>query len=222
MPTPAQERRRSAVRADGTPARVTKRRQETRARLLEAAFRVFAARGFGQARIEEVCEAAGYTRGAFYSNFDSLEELWFVLYDEHARQATELVAGALADGGGTVPELVRRVVDALLGDRDWLLVRADFQLYAARNPKVAQALAGHREQLRASLVGPLAAVLDPATVPPALGSIDRVARAVTTIFDGVAAEALLDPDPEPVRRWLTDLLSALLDPGRFIPPGSGH
>ncbi|HEY6749686.1 MAG TPA: hypothetical protein VI357_28705 [Mycobacteriales bacterium] len=42
------------------------------------------------------------------------------------------------------------------------------------------------------------------------------------MFDGVAVEALLDPDPEPVRRWLTDLLSARLDPDRFTPPGPGH
>jgi AcrR family transcriptional regulator len=54
------------ARANGTPTRVTRRRAETRARLLDAAFGVFATRGFGRASIEEVCEAAGYTRGAFY------------------------------------------------------------------------------------------------------------------------------------------------------------
>jgi AcrR family transcriptional regulator len=37
--------------------------------MLDAAFEVFAARGFGRATVEEVCDAAGYTRGAFYSNF---------------------------------------------------------------------------------------------------------------------------------------------------------
>ncbi|WP_231991276.1 TetR family transcriptional regulator [Mycobacterium ulcerans] len=46
-----------------TPARVTKRRAETRARLVDAAFRVFADKGFGHVRIEDVCAAAGYTRG---------------------------------------------------------------------------------------------------------------------------------------------------------------
>jgi AcrR family transcriptional regulator len=59
---------------------VTKRSAQTRARLLEAAFPVFAAKAFGQIRIEEVCTAAGYTRAAFYSQFASLEELNFALY----------------------------------------------------------------------------------------------------------------------------------------------
>jgi AcrR family transcriptional regulator len=193
--------------------RVTRRRQETRARLLDAAFAVFAARGFGAARIEEVCEAAGFTRGAFYSNFGSLEELFLVLYSERAGRTAEQVAAALAEGGGTVPELVERVVDALQVDRDWLLVRTDFQLHAARNPAVAHALAEHREAVTASLVGPLSAVLDPATLPPALGSAQRVARAVMTVHDGAMAELLLDPDPAPARRWLTDLLTALLFAG---------
>ncbi len=49
--------------------RVTRRRLRTRARLLDAAFTVLAAKGFGHVSIEEICEAADYTRGAFYSNF---------------------------------------------------------------------------------------------------------------------------------------------------------
>jgi AcrR family transcriptional regulator len=191
----------------------TRRRQETRARLLDAAFAVFAARGFGAARIEEVCEAAGYTRGAFYSNFASLEELFFELYEQRAGALADQVAVALADGGGTVPELVERVVDALRVDRDWLLVRTDFQLHAARHPAVAHALAAHRDAVLASLVGPLAAVLDPAALPPALGTVERVARAVVTVHDAAMAELLLDPDPVAARRWLTDLLTALLFAG---------
>src|SRR5258708_40214716 len=77
----------------GASPRVTKRRAKTRANLMAAAFRVFADKGFGQVRIDDVCTAAGYTRGAFYSNFDSLEELFFTLSDETAR----LIAGQATD-----------------------------------------------------------------------------------------------------------------------------
>src|ERR1700732_1134288 len=80
----------------GASPRVTKRRAETRAKLIEAAFRVFADKGFGQVRIEDVCAAAGYTRGAFYSQFDSLEELFFTLYDDRAHVIASQVTEALA------------------------------------------------------------------------------------------------------------------------------
>lgn len=61
------------------PVRVTRRRGETRARLIDSAFHVFADKGYGHVTIEDVCEAAGYSRGAFYSQFQSLEELFFIL-----------------------------------------------------------------------------------------------------------------------------------------------
>ncbi len=66
---PARAARRVVLRRDGTPTRVTKRRAETRGRLMGAATTLFAEKGFGQVGIEQICEAAGYTRGAFYSNF---------------------------------------------------------------------------------------------------------------------------------------------------------
>src|ERR1700761_1510965 len=87
----------AGARSDGKQPRVTKRRAETRARLIEAAFQVFADKGFGAVRIDDVCKAAGYTRGAFYSQFDSLDELFFTLYDQQARIIAEQVGEALLD-----------------------------------------------------------------------------------------------------------------------------
>src|ERR1051326_502137 len=83
--------------------RVTKRRAETRARLLDAAVRVFAAEGCGPARIDDVCAEAGYTRGAFYSNFESLDELFYALYDERAAIIAGQVADALTAEDTTTP-----------------------------------------------------------------------------------------------------------------------
>ena len=49
----------------------TRSRENTKARLLEAAAQVFAEAGLDGASVEAVCERAGFTRGAVYSNFDS-------------------------------------------------------------------------------------------------------------------------------------------------------
>jgi len=208
---PTQPARRTAARTDGKPARVTRRRAETRARLLDAAFTVFATRGFGRASIEEVCEAAGYTRGAFYSNFDSLEELFFALFS----QRSELIAHQVADGlihpAGNVPEFVAQAVEALVVDRDWVLVSTDFRLYAARTPEVAAALVAHRTALRDALANLLAPAIDRSQLPSSLRTPDGFARAVIAIYEGAATEMLLDGDPVRFRSWLADLLTALLD-----------
>ncbi len=193
---------------------MTRRRAETRARLLDAAFGVFAARGFGRASIEEVCEAAGYTRGAFYSNFGTLDELFFALYT----QRSELIAGRVAAGLAHPPadprDLVAQVVGALIVDRDWVLVSTDFRLYAARSPDVAAALTAQRNKLRDALAASLAPAMDRPDLPASLRNAKGLARAVMAIHDGAATELLLHNDPARFRSWLADLLTALLDPAR--------
>jgi AcrR family transcriptional regulator len=205
------------------PVRVTRRRSQTRARLLDAGFAVFAARGFGQARIEEVCEAAGFTRGAFYSNFDSLEELFFALYQQRAQQVLDQVVAALATEEGRrrdVPELIDRVVDALSVDRDWLLVKTDFALHAARSPAVATVWAAHRDGLRAALAASLRSVVDASALPGSLRTPDGLARTLIAVHEGTLLELLIDPDHGSLRGRLTDVFTALLAPPGPLPPAA--
>jgi AcrR family transcriptional regulator len=204
---------------EGTTGRVTGRRVRTRARLLDAAFAVFAAKGFGRVSIEEVCEAAGYSRGAFYSNFATLDELFFALYRQRADLIAEQVAGALAVDGADldVPASVDRVTEVLLLDVDWLLVKTDFLVHAARDQAVAQSLLEHRERLRRAIAGRLARAAGHTALPAVLGDADGAAHAVVAAYDGVTVQLLLDKDVEHARAWLAQLLTALLTDGSGTP-----
>ncbi|MGW1604001.1 TetR/AcrR family transcriptional regulator [Streptomyces eurythermus] len=205
--------------AQRSPARVTRRRARTRARLLDAAFAVFAAKGFGRVTIEEVCEAAGFSRGAFYSNFATLDELFFALYRERADLIAGQVADALAQDGPDldVPASVDRVTEVLLLDVDWLLVKTDFLVHAARDPAVARALLDHRARLRAAIADRLARARGHTALPAVLGDADTAARAVVAAYDGVTTQLLLDRDVEAARAWLARLLTALLTDGSRTP-----
>jgi AcrR family transcriptional regulator len=67
------------------------RRSETRERLIGAARKVFIEKGFADTSVENVAETAGYTRGAFYANFDSKRELLIeLLRRDHGRMQTDL------------------------------------------------------------------------------------------------------------------------------------
>ncbi|MFJ8194510.1 TetR/AcrR family transcriptional regulator [Streptomyces sp. NPDC096094] len=202
-----------------TTGRVTRRRARTRANLLDAAFAVFGAKGFGRVSIEELCEAAGYSRGAFYSNFDSLDELFFALYRERADLIAEQVSGALALDGPDldVPAAVDRVTEVLLLDRDWLLVKTDFLVHAARDPAVARTLLEHRARLRRAIADRLAGARGHSTLPAVLGDADGAAHAVVAAYDGVTTQLLLDRDVEHARAWLGQLLTALLTGGGSTP-----
>jgi AcrR family transcriptional regulator len=195
--------------------RVTRRRAETRARLLDAAFRVFAAKGFGPARIDDVCAEAGYTRGAFYSNFATLDELFFALYDERAAIIAAQVTGALATEEPaplepSIHAVIARTAATLLLDRDWLQVKTDFLLYASRHPEVATRLAEHRTQLRTAIEARLRSVQGRLALPPGIADAPAAAHAVVAAYDGVTVQLLLDGDLPAARAWLTQLLTALL------------
>ncbi|OBK18673.1 TetR/AcrR family transcriptional regulator [Mycobacterium asiaticum] len=200
----------STTTAPNKPVRVTKRRAETRARLIRAAFGVFAEKGYGHVTIEDVCEAAGYTRGAFYSQFESLEELFFLLYDEWAARTADQVRTAMegSDPASDLTGVVERIVDTLLLERDWLLIKFDFLLYAARKPELAHRWETHRAQLRKVIEERLTA--SGIDFHPSAKNAADTARAIIAAYDGVSVQLLLDSDQVAARAWLTQLMSVVL------------
>jgi AcrR family transcriptional regulator len=84
------------------PKRLTRKEKqaETRRRLLDAAERVFLRRGLQGSSVEEIAAEAGYTRGAFYSNFTGKDELFVeLLQDRVYRQYAEMAEQAQAQEG---------------------------------------------------------------------------------------------------------------------------
>jgi hypothetical protein len=99
----------------------------------------------------------------------------------------------------------------LLLNRDWLLIKTDFLLHAARNPAVADRLAAHRQQLRTEIEKRLDGASDRLSLPDAIGDTSNAARAVVAAYDAVTVQLLLDGDLQAARTWLTQLLTALLN-----------
>lgn len=84
------------------PQRLTREqsRDQTRERLLIAAHGIFLKKGYVAASVEDIAAAAGYTRGAFYSNFSSKSDLLLALLErDHA--AVQADFQAIFDGGGS-------------------------------------------------------------------------------------------------------------------------
>jgi AcrR family transcriptional regulator len=88
------------------------------AALLEAAFRVFAARGYRATRLDEVAEAAGVTKGAIYYYFDSKEELLRRALHHRHRAVFADIAEALRDEHGPSSVKIRFVLRKVW--RQWI------------------------------------------------------------------------------------------------------
>lgn len=129
---------------------VSSRRQHTRDRLIDAATELFAEKSIEGASVEEISERAGFTRGAFYSNFDSKEELCLEIVRQRGEQLLETTRRALAVipdspvNAQWLEEIIAKVIAVLdVGftlDDNWVLVRQELRLYAFRNPTFRPAL----------------------------------------------------------------------------------
>ena len=67
---------------------------ESKGKFLDAALHVIRSKGYSATRVEDICEAAGLTKGSFFHHFDSKEELALAAADHFARMADGAFAGA--------------------------------------------------------------------------------------------------------------------------------
>ncbi|MFT4050615.1 MAG: helix-turn-helix domain-containing protein [Microbacterium sp.] len=133
-----------------TPTTLSPRRAQTRARLLDAAHEVFGEVGMDAASVELICERAGFTRGAFYSNFDSKEDLFLALIGKLADAKMDQVAErarALAPGALDLAATVRHVAGAGIGDMEPQLI-GEMRAQALRDPRLGAAFLAWQEAMR--------------------------------------------------------------------------
>lgn len=141
----------------------TRRREATRERLLDAAFELYAEQGVHATPVEQVCERAGFTRGAFYSNFSTKEELFAALMDRQSTRYLDALndridelAPVLASSSGlddeALTEIVLQFAASPFHDRTWALISVEFRLLALRDPRLARIVLDRDEAFEVSLV----------------------------------------------------------------------
>lgn len=189
-------------------------RDDTREKLFEAAARVFEEHGIGGASIETIAVAAGFTRGAFYSNFKSKDELIIAMIEDHVEQSIrrylDLLARhkSLADFIDALKTMDRSQQDPLARTP---LLHMEMILFVARaekrRPELAQRLRARRK-LVADIVETTSknSGKNPVLTPAWLGAI------TLAIEDGFRLHRLIDPETTPADsffRAISDLHKAI-------------
>jgi AcrR family transcriptional regulator len=188
------------------------RKAETRTRLLEAAARVYARRGFGGATLDEVAAEAGFTKGAVYAHFGSKENLLLALMEEHlAGQVAEQVA--LFDRGPITWERPlagsARWMERLEENPDPFRLFVELWVYAQRDERLRRRLADGLDTLRATFARFAAASAADAGVEPPPHAIEQFANVVVALGVGLPMLRLIDPEAVPAS-LLGTVLSVLI------------
>lgn len=196
------------------------RREATRTRILDAARIVFAEKGVIGATIEDICEQAGFTRGAVYSNFADKDAILREVIErehrallDHITASIDLVEAEVAAAGSleaAVASLVNRIVRTIPLDRQVTLIATELEIMAVRRPDLSGSFLAvnnaFRERLAAFLVAAMARVGREPVVDP-LDIID----AVKAIGERSVRRALIEgPDGDP------DALSEAVLPGVLL------
>ncbi len=118
------------------------RKELTRELLLDAAIEVFAQKGYHGASLDDVAEAAGFTKGAVYSNFTRKSDLFRELLErETRRRNAALGAGMASVSLEALPEVGGEWLRRQAGEqRDWDLLTVEFWLAAVRDPALREHL----------------------------------------------------------------------------------
>lgn len=164
----------------------------TREQLLDAAARTFARKGYAGASVEEIAESAGYTIGALYSHFASKEQLFLELMAARGERRVTAVA-SLLDTEDPVDALARLLERSAGRDPDLMALRAEFWLYAVRNPDAMGALTAQRRQQVDALIGVISAAMERWGTPPEVPAAE-VATVVLAMFQGLVRQRRIDPD----------------------------
>ena len=174
-------------------------RDETCDKLFEAAARVFEEQGIGGASIEAIAAAAGFSRGAFYSNFKSKDELIIAMLEDHVEQSIRRNLDLLAKHSN-IEDFLEALKNMDRSKQDPLgrapLLHMEMILYVARaetrRPELAKRLRARRKLVADIVETTLQDSGRPAAMNPAW-----TAAVVLALEDGFRLHRLIDPETTP-------------------------
>lgn len=128
-------------------------RKLTRAKLIDAALRLFSTSGYEHATVDDISQAAGYSKGAYYFHFSTKDDILLELMRIWTEGRNQVIAGELAEAADAHPVL-RNLLAGFFSYADapqWYAVLLEFWAQAVRNPEVSkrlsQAYATWRKQI---------------------------------------------------------------------------
>ena len=120
-------------------------REESQARtrnlLIEAARREIVKEGFAQASVRDIADAAGFSQGAFYSNFPDKEAILLELVQRHQSEERAKIEAALSqapDDAAKAMAGIEKWAATVNSDADFAVLAIELQLQALRSPSFAQ------------------------------------------------------------------------------------
>jgi AcrR family transcriptional regulator len=171
----------------------------TREKLLAAASKAFARYGFAAISVDEIAESAGFSRGAFYSNFKSKDHLFLTVVEREIRawsRETREIVSASSSAEETLFGLRKFYGAVKEGDKDTHLLIAEARLYAARNGQFKSKLSALFREVHEELMSVVKRLQTGATIKNGIAA-DQLVLIAIALYHGLMMHHLMDPKHYP-------------------------
>ena len=170
-------------------------REETRKHLLDAAQKLIAKKGLSTASVEDIAAAAGYTRGAFYSNFSSKDDLFLELLRRDHNE-THVQLAALVDDSLPLDHIhtrARQIYGQLYRDSESFMNWSEARMIAARDSKFRTKLNALLTEKRGEVAGFIEYFYRRVGIAAPIPA-NVMAMGFMSLFEGVQLSMLSSPD----------------------------
>jgi AcrR family transcriptional regulator len=194
-------------------------REQTTQRLLDAAQKLIARKGLEAASVENIAAAAGYSRGAFYSNFSSKDELFIeLLRRDHEKSTAEL--NALRGSALSVDQVQRRIRDLygqIYRDNESCMNWTEARMLAARDTRFRAKLEALMTQKRGQIAEFIEYFYSRVGVAPPVPP-EKIAMGFMSLAEGVKLFMLSSPaemTPATAESLLTLFVDSIMQRARL-------
>jgi len=169
-------------------------RDQTRQRLLDAAQPLIAEKGLVATSVEDIADAAGYTRGAFYSNFGSKNDLFIELLRRDHQKANDEFVAVFTDETPVeqIRARTREIYGRLYRDNECFMNWTEARMLAARDADFATKLSALMSEKRAQIAQFIGYFYERLGVTPPT-STDDMAMGLMSLVEGVKLFMLSSP-----------------------------
>ncbi|MCW1243101.1 TetR/AcrR family transcriptional regulator [Pseudomonas sp. SAICEU22] len=171
--------------------------QVTRDKLFDTATDLMIKKGFHAASVNTISEEAGYSKGAFFSNFSSKSELLLQLTQRFKRVEIDRLGSTLA-AGYTAEQLTQGLnayIDTLKNNTNCAILDAEMQLIALRDDEFAKHYYDLHEENSEALGRLITIIFNHAGKKPPL-AYAALARTFTALSEGLILQGHKDPAAE--------------------------
>jgi AcrR family transcriptional regulator len=194
-------------------------REQTTQRLLDAAQKLIAKKGLEAASVENIAAAAGYSRGAFYSNFSSKDDLFIeLLRREHEKFTAEF--NALRSSALSVDQVQRRIRELygqIYRDNESCMNWTEARMLAARDARFRAKLDTLMTQKRGQIAEFIEYFYSRVGVVPPV-SPEKIAMGFMSLAEGVKLFMLSSPaemTPATAESLLTLFVDSIMQRARL-------